>query len=434
MAARDEQPLPAGWTQHVAPTGHYYYYNAATKVSTYDRPGAGPAAETAEAAEPAAGAAGPAVAAGLAADPGPGPAAAYSGKYSVDGTGKAGSSNNPHMQRKRRKEVARIRRPLSLKPWDLVVTNHGRPFFYNRQRKVSLWTPPADVYASFEEIPRDEVILLIARCRGLRMVFRRRPRVARKPKSGVAEAGAEPEPESEPEPEPEPATFDQTKLKDNAAKEDDMDDAKLLREMNRGSAREIGFIPQRKIESEDEYTTGSDSDESDDDMADLDEAERLAEYNEDDIEWQIQAMMAESMGADEEGQEEAQAAAVASFMALLDAGKLNPFSPWETELQKVVHDPRFMAIRSNADRKALFDEWAKVRVVEVRAEKAHEVRRDPQDEFLDFLRLHATTKLFYTEFKRKFRKDPGFRDSKLLDRQKEKLYREYVDELKKRKK
>lgn len=31
-------PLPAGWTQHVAPTGHFYYYNTQTKVSTYDRP------------------------------------------------------------------------------------------------------------------------------------------------------------------------------------------------------------------------------------------------------------------------------------------------------------------------------------------------------------------------------------------------------------
>jgi len=30
--------LPAGWTEHTAPTGHKYYYNAALKKSTYKRP------------------------------------------------------------------------------------------------------------------------------------------------------------------------------------------------------------------------------------------------------------------------------------------------------------------------------------------------------------------------------------------------------------
>jgi hypothetical protein len=30
--------LPPGWTEHTAPTGHKYYYNASTKKSTYQRP------------------------------------------------------------------------------------------------------------------------------------------------------------------------------------------------------------------------------------------------------------------------------------------------------------------------------------------------------------------------------------------------------------
>lgn len=33
-----EQPLPVGWSQHLAPSGHYYYYNSVTKKSTYERP------------------------------------------------------------------------------------------------------------------------------------------------------------------------------------------------------------------------------------------------------------------------------------------------------------------------------------------------------------------------------------------------------------
>lgn len=30
--------LPPGWTEHTAPTGHKYYYNASLKKSTYQRP------------------------------------------------------------------------------------------------------------------------------------------------------------------------------------------------------------------------------------------------------------------------------------------------------------------------------------------------------------------------------------------------------------
>jgi WW domain len=38
-------PLPPGWTEHTAPTGHKYYYNADLKKSTYKRPTLEAAAE-----------------------------------------------------------------------------------------------------------------------------------------------------------------------------------------------------------------------------------------------------------------------------------------------------------------------------------------------------------------------------------------------------
>src|SRR2546423_10282055 len=33
-----ELSLPPGWSEHKAPSGHSYYYNATTKQSTYTRP------------------------------------------------------------------------------------------------------------------------------------------------------------------------------------------------------------------------------------------------------------------------------------------------------------------------------------------------------------------------------------------------------------
>ena len=39
-------PLPPGWTEHTAPTGHKYYYNASLKKSTYKRPAISPPPQT----------------------------------------------------------------------------------------------------------------------------------------------------------------------------------------------------------------------------------------------------------------------------------------------------------------------------------------------------------------------------------------------------
>jgi len=36
--ASELPPLPPGWTEHTAPTGHKYYWNATLKKSTYKRP------------------------------------------------------------------------------------------------------------------------------------------------------------------------------------------------------------------------------------------------------------------------------------------------------------------------------------------------------------------------------------------------------------
>src|SRR5271167_9532 len=44
--------LPSGWTEHTAPTGHKYYYNASLKKSTYQRPTEPPPPETPPTAPP----------------------------------------------------------------------------------------------------------------------------------------------------------------------------------------------------------------------------------------------------------------------------------------------------------------------------------------------------------------------------------------------
>ncbi|KAJ5665806.1 uncharacterized protein N7477_008254 [Penicillium maclennaniae] len=46
-------PLPPGWSEHRAPSGHLYYYNAATKQSTYTRPKEQPSQPAPPAPDPA---------------------------------------------------------------------------------------------------------------------------------------------------------------------------------------------------------------------------------------------------------------------------------------------------------------------------------------------------------------------------------------------
>ncbi|KAK5240395.1 hypothetical protein LTS06_012468, partial [Exophiala xenobiotica] len=56
--------------------------------------------------------------------------------------------------------------------------------------------------------------------------------------------------------------------------------------------------------------------------------------------------------------------------------------------------------------------------------------RDARVQYLRFLHKHATPKLYWPEFKRKFKKEAEMRDSALQDKDREKLYRELVAKLK----
>ncbi len=50
----------------------------------------------------------------------------------------------------------------------------------------------------------------------------------------------------------------------------------------------------------------------------------------------------------------------------------------------------------------------------------------PRIPYLAFLQTHATPKLYWPEFRRKHKREPEMRDTKLPDREREKWYREYI--------
>lgn len=169
------------------------------------------------------------------------------------------------------------------------------------------------------------------------------------------------------------------------------------------------------------------------------------EFTEEDMEYQL-AAMGEDYGLDpgeygepgedwEEGAEGlplTEADAEALFRDLLDDYHINPFSTWEKILEegRIIEDSRYTAPSNMKARREIFSNWSRDRVKDVRVQKEKQEKQDPRIKYLAFLQEYATPKLYWPEFKRKYRKEAEMKDSQLSDKDREKLYRDYISKLK----
>jgi hypothetical protein len=121
----------------------------------------------------------------------------------------------------------------------------------------------------------------------------------------------------------------------------------------------------------------------------------------------------------------------ALFKELLDDTKVSPFAPWDKILEDGVlfDDERYKALPNMAARKECFNEWSRDKAQFLKEEKARQAKRDPRIPYLAFLDKHATPKLYWPEFRRKYKKEPEMKDTKLPDKDKEKLYRDHIKRL-----
>lgn len=166
------------------------------------------------------------------------------------------------------------------------------------------------------------------------------------------------------------------------------------------------------------------------------------EFNEDDIAYQL-AAMGEDYGLDpgeygedrddvEEGAQGLQLTmedSKALFFDLLDDYRISPYSTWEKIMEEghIIEDDRYVALPTMKARKDIWGEWSRDRIQKNKERKEKEAKQDPSIPYMAFLQEHATPKLFWPEFKRKYRKEPSMRDAKLSDKDREKWYREYVN-------
>jgi hypothetical protein len=122
----------------------------------------------------------------------------------------------------------------------------------------------------------------------------------------------------------------------------------------------------------------------------------------------------------------------ALFKDLLTDFGINPYSPWEKLIEegKLVDDLRYTALTSMKARKETWEEWSREKIKVLREQRAKEEKKDPRIPFLAFLQKNATPKLYWPEFKRKYKKEPEMRDSSMVDKDREKFYRDHINRLK----
>ncbi|KIV99303.1 uncharacterized protein PV09_08964 [Verruconis gallopava] len=396
-AHQSPPPLPPGWTEHKAPTGHTYYYNKALNTSTYTRPA--PIAET-----PAA----PAVVQQQA----PAFIPSYSAGQFAGGFNPAQFQAPPHHPSFDRKRDQRPpRRPDNDRPkhkyeipgcapWVLVKTKLGRRFVHNTKTKESLWKFPDHVMKSVVEFDRRE-----------------REKQERRERGEASD------------------------IEDDAA------------EM--AASKEVKVVPVQQADndedsSEYEEIEVTDSEADDGGEADVADTQRPSEgfaqtedqgpreFTEEDMMYQLESMQQGEGGYDfepgayyEEEPPLSEEDANALFRDLLEDHHISPFTPWDRiiEAGHIIDDERYLALPTMKARRECFDRWSHDKIQALKEQREKQAKQDPRIPYLQLLDEHASVKLYWPEFKRKFRKEAAMKDLRLADKEKEKLYREHVKRL-----
>ncbi|KAK5657934.1 hypothetical protein OQA88_2485 [Cercophora sp. LCS_1] len=365
-------PLPPGWTEHKAPTGHTYYYNAETKQSTYTRP---VIAAVAPPAPPPINLSDPSI------------ANAFLSHNAAPQSLPPTHNQQPRFQQRPRPQPVdkpRSKVPIpGCEPWILVYTKYGRRFAYNPTKNASYWRIPEKIMPGVLELDKRRIL---------------------------EKAGGAPQKEEAPAPKQE-----------GGEKEHDYDSSE--------------YEEVEVTDSEDESAPKRQRTE---------EHSGPVEFTEADIAAQLAAMgggyddsdeeMQEYEGEEEEEEEEplSEEEARQLFFDLLDDFNINPYSSWEKLIEegKIIPDSRYTVLPTTKARKEVWAEWQRAKIAVLKARRATEEKKDPRIPYLAFLQEHATPKLYWPEFRRKYKKEGPMKDPKLSDKDREKYYREHINRLK----
>ncbi|KAK7742399.1 hypothetical protein SLS53_004545 [Cytospora paraplurivora] len=433
-SANSPPPLLPGWTEHKAPTGHTYYYNAATKTSTYTRPAAPvPAPGPVDAstsfmqhnAVPNVNLADPRVANAFMAQYNQ--PSAVQQNHQRGGFGGRGGRGGAHGggDRPRPQPVDKPRSKVAIpgcEPWILVYTKCGRRFVYNPDKNASYWRIPEKLMPAILELDRERI--------------REKAGVGKKDE-GAEESKQDDTPERAPGPQkPEGLEKTDRSAEHKADDENEHDyDSSEYEEVEVTDDEDEGDGVDGEHAQKRQRTDDPD-----------DKEDQPIEFSEADIAAQLQAM-GEEYGLDPgeyddghmedwpegaEGLDLSEEDARALFKDLLNDFGINPYSPWEKLIEegKVIDDSRYTVLSTTKARKEVWEEWSREKIKELKEQRAKQEKKDPRIPYLALLQEKATAKLYWPEFKRKFKREPAMKDASLSDKDREKLYREHINRLK----
>ena len=302
----------------------------------------------------------------------------------------------------------RKRAILDCEPWILVTTRLRRRFVYNSETDESFWKFPKHVMLAvitMEKIDRD-----------------------RKMEQEHQAAAIDPA-STDPGPEPLPAIASNPQ-------------GGLGQRSESPGSDEESYEEVEVTDDEDPDATNSAKRHKTDDAS----QPQQIEFDEDDIAYQL-AAMGEDYGLDPEEYDAGEEATIdgeaaglplsdddaqALFRDMLDDYRVNPYKTWESVIERgeFIEDSRYTVLPNIRARREAFSTWSGDRIREIKENRAHEEQKDPRVGYMRFLHNFATPKLYWPEFRRKYKKEPEMRDAKLADKEREKIYREHISRLK----
>lgn len=392
------QPLLPGWTEHKAPTGHTYYYNAATKESTYKRPVA-PVPPPAIA--PQVNLSDPNIANAFLAQNAPQPShqSSHRGGFGGERGGRGGFQPRPRPQPtdKPRSKVA----IPGHEPWILVYTKLNRRFAYNPVKNASYWRIPEKLMPAILELDQ-------ARIRQKATADETAPTAPTGETTVPNRPGAVPAPAAEPH-DYDSSEYEEVEVTDSEGDDDDPSRPKRQRTSSNPPPGPVEFT-------------------------EADIAAQLAAMNAD-----YNSYPPSDADSDSGPPPLSEADATALFHDLLTDLRINPYTPFSTLLEqpttseKLTSDPRYLVLPTTRARKEAWETWSRARIHTLKEERARQEKTDPRIGYLEFLQENATPKLYWPEFRRKYKKIECMKDAGGVafgDKEREKLYREYIARVK----
>lgn len=325
------------------------------------------------------------------------------------GRGSFGGRYN-HYERPSQLDRPKSKHPIpGCEPWLLVKTKLGRRFVYNPAKGESFWKFPLDVMKGVVEFDRLE------REKKLKV-----PTAEEIEAEGVT-ATVEPVEIGAGRPKLFGASIPATRNVDVTQKEDDNDEYEEVEVTD----DEDNQKPLKRQKTEE------------------DGLDQPVEFDEDDIAYQLSAMGQDyelnngEYGEEQDGslEEGLEAPALteeysnALFKDMLDDYNINPYTTWEKiiEAGQIIEDERYILLHTMKSRKETWSEWSREKIQRLKEQRERGEKKDPRIHYFSFLQSHASQKLYWPEFRRKYKNEPALRDPKLSDKDREKSYREYIN-------